>query len=375
MGWRLSRIFRLCFASIVVLFLSGCNISCSSTAPLPLDLTLAKDLPRFDDNGYRLNPTWLSQVLQGQGFTPADPLKCAPSGGDQDHPEKWAACTHLAVTTNRGALCGPHVNWGPVAYSANAIVFDNHSTWNYDNFSKDDDYNVELVRNDHALYSANKPVDQNAQLHSEFDAAETMSHFATPWWVAFRNKVDFDDSVNDHNFTTAKAFLATSKGALAIGMLGLDCADRHSCDAELHPVWVLAIHVDDNYCPAPPHGGPTSCYDHWAFFARNKGDEGYCSGAKENLYPVNNTGAANYQYRMLLPGVTAAPSTAYVELYHNGNSYSANGYFSYQKVQDGLQLIFTLPNPDNENEDDDWSIDGDIYFLRPSLRPSPLPTL
>ena len=52
--------------------------------------------------------------------------------------------------------------------------------------------------------------------------------------------------------------------AIVVGLAGLDC--EHGCGTELHPVYGLAIRVNDD---------PSD--DTWAIFVRNWGNEGYCS--------------------------------------------------------------------------------------------------
>src|SRR5579872_3354458 len=54
------------------------------------------------------------------------------------------------------------------------------------------------------------------------------------------------------------------KQAIVIGLMGLD--QEHDGHSEIHPVFVLAIHVSDD-----PYD------DTWAIFARTQGNEGWCS--------------------------------------------------------------------------------------------------
>jgi len=333
--------------------------SCSSPPPLPLDVAPTGGL---DDNGFDVNPTWASQNAQGAGpFLLANPPGCAPSGGAQDDPKNWYTganpCTHFHVTTNRGGLCGPHVNWFPVTYQADSVAWESHSTPTVDQpFDYDDDYNIDLLRRDHALYEAGKDVGK--QLYSEFDSDETIDHFQIAWWRSFRAAVD------GQSRATPSTLLANNKGAVAIGLLGLDCAYQHGCDVELHPVYVLAIHLNDD---------PSD--DHWVFFARNKADEGYCSGSKENLYPLNRTGDSSYTYKLLLPRADVQSFAVIkkdVRLYGKGNSTDAGSAFASNLVANkGALLSFTLPNPDQQDDRDEWAIEGDIelawVFNHPQL--------
>ena len=54
------------------------------------------------------------------------------------------------------------------------------------------------------------------------------------------------------------------------GLFGLDC--EHDCRSEYHPAYAVAIQVDD-----------TNSTDTWAIFARNWGDEGFCSHLDHQL--------------------------------------------------------------------------------------------
>jgi len=297
----------------------------------------------FDDNGFALDPTWASQILQGSVFSLANPAACAPSGSAQDDPKNWYSgpnpCTHFHVTTNRGFWCGPHVNWFPVTYQADAVAWESHSAED-----ADDDYNIDLLRKDYRLYGADKAV--TAQVYSEFDADETIDHFQTAWWRLLHSAVD------GKSRATPDSLLASSKGAVAIGLLGLDAA-HGSGSVELHPIYVLAIHINDD---------PND--DHWAFFARNKADEGYCSSHKEGLYPLTRGGDPSYTYKLLLPRADANSFTVVkkdVKMFGKGNSTDAGSAFSAGVVFNrGALLRFTLPNPDQQEDSDEWVIEGEI---------------
>lgn len=76
------------------------------------------------------------------------------------------------MTTNRNSLCGPHVKWFPVTYQADVIAFESHSSFTYDKVEADDDYNIDLLRKDHALFTSGKDVLK--QLYSEFDSPRSL---------------------------------------------------------------------------------------------------------------------------------------------------------------------------------------------------------
>src|SRR5947199_8591924 len=101
----------------------------------------------------------------------------------------------------------------------------------------------------------------------EFEAQETIDHFGfTPFWKQFHNSVDeeFYALFHGHPEITPAKDMVRHKDAIAIGLLGLDIFEKAT--SELHPVFVLAIHTNED--PAD---------DTWAIFARNYGNEGMCS--------------------------------------------------------------------------------------------------
>ena len=240
------------------------NQSC--TAPYDLDLASAE----FDLNGLPLNPRWCSQSNQQKPW-PVLPSQTGSGPGVCDTPWK-APCTTQSPTIvelpewydpdpyDQGAkwcaLSGPlgrHVNWGLVSYEGKAAwesVSDIHDVNIYPPGLPDDDYNINISRGDLAAYTQQNPDN----VHTEFDSDETIDHFNTPWWKAFH------ESVSSGNI---KAGDSIGTEVIEIGEIGLDCA--HSCGSEIHPVLVLAVHVQESLSD-----------DTWAIFARNTGNEGFC---------------------------------------------------------------------------------------------------
>ncbi len=233
----------------------------------PYDLDLANTA--WDLNGIPLNPRWCPQ---DDPQRPTLPSQTGAAPGDCSTP--WTTpCTtqspqiiqlpdwyeidpydQLAKTCAASGPLGMHVNWGLVTYEGQAkwdswsqpsdISLDpRHPDW------PDDDYNINVVRQDQAAYTKQNPDN----LHTEFDSDETIDNFNTTWWNRIHDAVKNDtvsSLINNHEI-------------IEIGELGLDCA--HSCGSEIHPVLAMAIHVQENLSD-----------DVWAIFARNSGDEGFC---------------------------------------------------------------------------------------------------
>lgn len=109
--------------------------------------------------------------------------------------------------------------------------------------------------------------------HIEFDSLETIERFQSPHWSDFRdlaspcknNPVKIKSCDQDK----ARDFVK-KKRAVVIGLLGLD--SEHNIYSELHPVYAIAIEINDN-----PKNNT------WMVFARNNGDEGACA---INLHPL-----------------------------------------------------------------------------------------
>jgi hypothetical protein len=221
--------------------------SAVSLAPFDLTSTAA------DENGLPLNPLWGKQVDPHQPGLPGQALCSTPwkapctnqSPHIMDLPSPLDPLHPLNFLCAASGSLGRHVNWGIATYTGSA-VWDEHST----GIRGDDDYNINIWREDQAAYTQENPD----FVHTEFDSDETIDHFSSKWWSQFHSAVDHGnphDMIDGHDI-------------IEIGVIGLDCA--HSCGSEIHPVLALALHVSDD--PAD---------DQWAIFARNSGDEGFCS--------------------------------------------------------------------------------------------------
>ena len=230
---------------------------------------------RQDENGFPINPDWVWRKITGAnpdpsnlcgwsnkigGFPVDDASLCASQLTQRD--SKWV-CVQGGTA---GGIAG-HMNWisVPVTYKG-WVWWDNHD------YYWDDDYTLNVAAlNDTGGVSGSLFVSGQYNPQVEFNSDETIDHFeGAPWWDRLHAAVDNEDQIlHTANATVAGAprpaeFFPGGTEAVIIGQLGLDCA--HACGAELHPAWVVFIHVKNDLND-----------DTWAFFVRNWGNEGFCS--------------------------------------------------------------------------------------------------
>src|SRR5262245_29431255 len=244
---------------------------------VPASFDLVSDA--FDGNGLLMNPKWGYQRNNpGQPDLEAQ-KRC---NNEPDTPP----CTTQRTYRDYGYFgCGPHVNCFPVTYDG-PIFWHDHSVP-----GSDDDYNFLLRRQDRAGQTS---VDGDGLL-LEFSSDETIDHFHTPWWNQFHEAVDDGDGVGydallmygrglisrdeairrwQNRYSRARG-MVDGKYAVVTGLGGLDC--EHSCGAELHPVYAMAIQVNDD-----------RSLETWAIFVRHWGDEGWC-GTSQHLWVTTSS--------------------------------------------------------------------------------------
>ncbi|MGJ4945046.1 hypothetical protein ACQR1W_31085 [Bradyrhizobium sp. HKCCYLS1011] len=279
------------------------------TPPAPFDLVHSAT----DANGFPLNPKWAWQQHHPGSLPNADtqcfPLpgvfsntQCTTQAPSIDVPDGWNAfwCAQGAQHSIHG-----HVNWLPATWEG-TVSWDGHSSP-----GTDDDYNINVV----PPAGEGLTVSSGGHIHSEFDSDETIDHFRTPWWNSFHEAVDRDDA-------SARAMI-DGKFAIVVGLAGLDC--EHGCATELHPVYALAIHVNDN---------PQD--DTWAIFVRNWGNEGYCS---QDQHPLDTNRMAFLLPRPAATAVNVVASTFLT------NTSEASGPFVSLVSGQGAIVEFGLPDP------------------------------
>ncbi len=272
---------------------------------------------RVDRNGFPINARWRWQ-RENPGIPKAKQCHyfsktiTVPPNNTPVRVPDWADCTDQATGTDTGSgwngfICGfsdsdgfqGHLNWFTATYTG-GLGFGDH---NYD-----EDYYMSLAtEGDPAMLN-----DRHA-MHTEFDSDETIDHFHTRWWRLFRKTVDDGEiaaarlgmcaissppctqQLKDQLAAIArrpKDLFRKSDGtaveATLTGLFGVDL-EHDGGKSELHPVFAMAAHVQDN---------PND--DLWAIFVRNTGDEGYCS------HKIWKSDFTRYMFRLpWRPGMTS----------------------------------------------------------------------
>ena len=163
------------------------------------------------------------------------------------------------------------MNWFPVEIDG-SLRWEDHST------TFDNDYQFDIVSPNRSLLT--KWENDREEVHVEFDSTETVNEWdqTGTWWDNFHHNV-----VDKKDKPTIQSWFG-NKFAIVIGMLGIDM--EHGPHSELHPVYAMFI----NLGPEAPHAAALGATDHWAFFVRNWGNEGYCGSGDEPLNDFREIG-------------------------------------------------------------------------------------
>jgi hypothetical protein len=296
-------------AAALLLASAAPALAATDDTPAPMDLVW----DATDVNGVAVNPKWGLQVTD-PGALPDVPQLCFVQ---PDGPFDSSLCSTQVVSVDRPAglrklICSigkttslpGHANWYPGTFEG-PIYWDSLSFADRDN-------NVRLIPAEKNALTANNPDN----IKGEFDSRETTNHFATPWWARFRRAR-----------TAVKKVMIDGKPSIISGFTSVDC--EHHCVSELHPTWVLAIHVKDD---------PDD--DVWAVFMRNWGNEGFCSSAQHEVsWPRD-------RFTLALPWRAGA---AAVELDDDATRFlaSAEGVSGWWRdaPDQAVTLTFALPPP------------------------------
>lgn len=308
-----------------------------------------------DANGLLLNPEWqYEKDNPGPPLNPGPPIShpdasifcdgfphltsntddigfgnppCSTQNPEVDQPADHTTNHLFCKKDAHGKLAG-HVNWWP-ATVAGPILWAGHDGPLPLSLSLgDDDYNFWLYPTSNTMLTVDSESgqgDHDYYIESEFDSDEVIDHFGSQWWTNFHKMVDAagQAAVDNAAYTSPAFQMLMNKEAIITGLVGLD--SEHGAYSELHPIYTMAIHVNSDVNN-----------DQWAFFARNWGDEGYCSASQHywDLSPVS----------IFIPEPVPSSDFSFVaqDLYVSESLAVQAG-----KVQGGLLLTFALGAPEN----------------------------
>lgn len=291
-----------------------------STAPTASGDAFTLEWSSLDTNHFPLNPFWRGQrgtklpldsdALCG-GFPDGKPYgdpRCTTDTVSIDKPGRF----HGFFCDFGGGKFNGHINWRPV-------TFEGRTFWNDHQVEifGDDDYTFEMFRPD----ASAQTVRNKGSLHLEANGDETFDRFTAGWWKEFGTASDADRSSSVQGLFT-----------VASGMLNVDVV--HGGHAEVHPLYAMAMRVSH---ATTPTGGEYR--ERWAIFARNWGNEGYCS--RDQHYLTNLPGDA---IAIKLPlGPLADVRVVWADTKFRGNHPDIRGPHV-TRVSDGVVVRFTLPD-------------------------------
>jgi hypothetical protein len=329
------------FLLLILTSLERSRVVVAASQQSPMDLVWQAGSE--DPNGLPQNPQWLWQLTSNRrqsdplpnvtklcdGFpynVPNDPSKgvsygnppCVSQNVSLDYPYGF----HDFICSNFGGNAGKlhgHVDWVPARYDG-LLFWKGFTPWYQ---LGDGDYNFWLVPpNGGGLTTANPE-----SISMEFDSHETINHFDSPWWKQFHQAVD-----------SGKAETMVQRNyAIIIGLVGIDT--EHENHSELHPVYAMAIHIKSEVNE-----------DVWAIFARNSGNEGYCS-QDQHFLPVQGN-----QVKLLLPTIPGVsrpellPSTVF-------QANDPNVTWSWAPVSHGILFTANLLGPNSRSR-----LNGELHI-------------
>jgi hypothetical protein len=338
-------------------------------SPAPLDVVWRS----VDVNGLPLNPKWGAQVTnRGQpGFDPPNVDAISPrlTNHEIDVLHRDTVDLEAGVTTQapyynwKGTgwpfTCpGGHANWAAVTYEG-VIRFKNFSG----GAPNDGDYNLLLrpitsgtrpripytYENSGLVQGNGAPPcvgDQarfpndvgeetlfpDGALLLEFDAGETVDDFESPWWETFHEAVD-EGHFPRFDYQRVRN-MVNNRYAIVTGLLGMDFAYDEGPWTEVHPVWALAIRVNDDEAD-----------ETWAIFVRNWGNEGACGNFHDEYLSLpGNRYTFRLPWRQGMTGVTAQRTPNDFHLEGSGT----RGPNLRPVPGEGVFVEFTLPEPKDE---------------------------
>jgi hypothetical protein len=206
-----------------------------------------------------------------------------------------------------------HVNWIPATVTGR-IAWNGHSDWIQ---KGDDDYSFRLFPTHGGMLTSA----QSNAIEVEFDSDETIEHFDSAWWRSFKNAVDRDGGAAIEG--GGASLMVNDREAVVTGLASLDA--QHEATSQLHPVYAMALHVSGDAGDA-----------RWAFFARNWGNQGFCS-RDQHYWDVS-------PLSVFIPGPEGATGFQFLD-----QDVKANKTFGIRAsfVNGGLLLSFDLGSPES----------------------------
>lgn len=323
----------LACCALMMSALSGCHRNPRLWTPAPhgpgqpgsKEFTLTWDSQ--DHNGSPIDPRWSRHPT----LPPGDGSTCGvrPDGN---------ACTDHDVVLDladfpNAFICNAelssklhgHVNWTPATAYGKVLWM---------GLATDRDINLHFFpRDQKGLTGNNEKVGlldgaEGKYIEVEFSSSETLANFTSTWWKnvfdiakADGKKVERVDPLLNTQHS------GTASNAVIYGLFGLDC--EHSCRSEYHPVYAMAIEIDDR----PDH-------NIWAIVVRNWGNEGFCGRLNHELYTPDN------RIRLTLPRIGKRP-----DLVKDGTEFrSTMKRISFPQVEfetmtEQVVLTFEVPEP------------------------------
>jgi len=264
----------ICLAAVAIIALVACPKPTTEPARPTFERAPIRryDLVRrgYDHNGFALNPQFGWHFNRENGCvnsdTASNPTTCSwrfsedhvptvtPCNTlivDPDFSNQWSTWMFGITCSDSPMLYTGHINWGD-SYRG-AVTYEGWLSW--DEYAPDNDYNF-LLETD-----AQHGPSSESVMGVEIDERE-IRDFSTAWFSQLHEKA-LKESTD-----TTKQFVGRREVVLT-GLLGID-AEHLSAEVlhlELHPVYAMAIRTSEDNVDT----------DVWAVFARDEGNEGFCS--------------------------------------------------------------------------------------------------
>ncbi|HEY6828853.1 MAG TPA: hypothetical protein VI259_18465 [Gemmatimonadaceae bacterium] len=223
-----------------------------------------------------------------------------------------------------------HLSFSPATITGR-ITWTGHSDWVQ---KGDDDYGFHLYPANDGMLTSSHP----AAIDVEFDSDETIDHFGSGWWRSFQDAVDKSDGNATENSGSAR--MVDDREAVVTGLAGI--AAEHEAVSQLHPVYAMALHLSSD-----------AADDRWAFFARNWGNQGFCSSDQHywdvsplSLFIPGPRGATDF--RLIDQDVKANRDFAIRASFTNGGvlfSFDLGAPESHALADGSVRIRWTVPPP------------------------------